>query len=216
MAVYFWINGGSPTGQWDVNDNWSLTEGGSAAGSYPDNYDDVAIVPASASSDITSMGSFSSQVGMYIQLGAYGLAFSGVGSLSSDLTIFKTSGNLVLNGYTSVYGTCVFFNSLNYGYIQGNCMFDGNSSSNSSASYVDGDCLFSNYANNHGVINGNTLFTAGSANQAYIYGTATFNGRNSSGAYNSGTVDGLELKLPEGYSNPGYTVRPLDILGAGI
>ena len=96
-------------------------------------------------------------------------------------------------------------------------MFSGSGSGNIYG-YITGDCLFPNFSDNQssGVIYGNCLFTNYSTNGGTVNGTATFNGKDSYGAYNSGTVNGLELKLPESYSQPAYTVRPLDILGAGI
>ena len=181
---------------------------------YPDGSDDVAIVPASATEDITEMGGFGGTVGLYIQLGSYGLAFSDYNSCSFQLAVFSTSSS-VLNSNTIISGACVFNGSaISYGYISGDCMFSGNGSGNSGNVY--GDCLFPNSSSNYNYITGNAHFTDSSYNSGSIYGTATFNGTNSYSASNSGYIQGLELKLPEGYNYPGYTVRPLDILGAGI
>ena len=101
----------------------------------------------------------------------------------------------------------------NYGGITGDSMFIG--STNGGGGYITGDCLLT-ASQNSGTIVGNSQFVNSSDNTGNLVGTATFNGYDASGSTNSGTVNGLELKLPENYTLPGYTARPLDILGAGI
>ena len=218
MAVYFWIATeftSSPIGVWDSSSNWSFTEGGSSAGSYPDGTDDVAIVPDSASQYILLMGSFSSQLGMYIQLGSTGFYFDDPGSISANLFVFAGSGS-VGNGNVHINGPCVFTGSAsNYTDISGDCMFSGLGAANYYG-YIYGDCLFPNSSQNQGYIYGNCLFTNGSTNSGTVHGTATFNGYDSSGATNTGNVNGIALPLPENSVAPGYTIRPLDVLGAGI
>lgn len=215
MAVYFWIGTESttPAGEWDAASNWSTTEGGSAGSSSPSS-GDIAIVPASATYNITYIG-LTAQVDMYIQLGSYGILpeSNDGGILTCNLAVFKNNGS-VLSGNVYINGTCVFMGgAVNYGMIDGASMFIG--STNGGGGFIGGDCLLT-ASQNSGQIVGNCQFVNSSDNTGTVVGTATFNGYDASGSTNTGIVGGLELKLPENYISPGYTVRPLDVLGAGI
>ena len=219
MAVYFWSGNYSPL-SWDNASNWSLTDGGSSAGSYPDDSGDVAIVPASASANIEDSGSFSGTVGVLLVLSStYGLNFYSPGSIYIDLCIFHGTGSGV-KGYTELWSQVSIFSgssSTNQNYVSGRCYFTGSGSRNESSA-ASGDAIFggpSSYNGSSGSVGSGCAIFAGDSNQnnGYVSGDAVFSNTNCT---NSGTVTGSLLSLKP-ITNSGTAAKyPLDVLGAGI
>ena len=217
MATYYWTNYGEMPGQWEHQANWSLSEGGSSAGSYPGSGDTV-IIP-NGYGEITSLSTAPELVGQYVTIAklvvnsSYGLnpgydPGSGYGIymyITCDTALFQGNDSYVAQRVTIWGGDCVFSgqNSTNYGNVDGSqTIFSGAQSRN--YGYVSGKCEFSGYqsSNSSGTVYGPATFSGnGSNNNASCNSYAKFNGGSYNG--NSGYIQG-PATFVDGAYNLGY------------
>ena len=190
MATYYWTNYGEMPGQWEHQANWSLSEGGSPAPSYP-GYGDTVIIP-NGYGEITSLSTAPEMTTQYVTIAklivnsSYGInpgydpdtGYSIYMYITCDTAIFQGSTGPRYN--VTFYADCELsgYWCSNDGTINGSATFSGDGSRNSG--YISGW--------NPGDIA--TFSGSGSYNQSYIGGHATFSGYQSrnSGYQNSGDV----------------------------
>ena len=195
MATYYWTNYGEMPGQWEHQANWSLSEGGSPAPSYPGSGDTV-IIP-NGYGEITSLSTAPEMTTQYvtiaklIQNSSYGInpgydpdtGYSIYMYITCDTALFQGYASYVAQRVTIWGGDCVFSgqNSINYGHVDGSqTIFSGAYSGN--YGYVSGKCEFSGHQsrNSYGSLYGPATFSGyGSSNNGNCDGYTTFNGSNS-------------------------------------
>ena len=216
MATYYWTNYGEMPGQWEHQANWSLSEGGSPAPSYPGSGDTV-IIP-NGFGEITSLSSAPDMPSQYVTIdklvvnSSYGLnpGYDSSGSaiymyITCNTALFQGNDSYVAQRVTIWGGDCVFSGqtSTNYGNVDGSqTIFSGYQSRN--YGYVSGKCEFSGYqsSNSSGTVYGPATFSGnGSNNNASCNSYATFSG----GTYNgtSGYIQG-PATFVDGAYNLGY------------
>ena len=189
MAIFYWKGGSSPTGLWQSSGNWAKNEALTvAAGGYPHNATDIAVITNASADNITDFGEAIS-IAAFINFGD----FEAAQLTASDYTLTVGLASFLGYGSTnsvSIIGNCIFSGGycVNSGTIVGNCIFSDGSYNNAT---ITGDCIFNGTsAHNYGTITGDCIFSGVSnRNQA----GATINGNcifNTPGGRANGTING--------------------------